>query len=120
MTLLAKENILAAQDLPTADVEVREWGGTVRVRTMTGADRDAFESSLISIDAEGKRTPNMENMKAKLVALTLVDETGARMFSLEEIGHLAGKSAAALNRVFEAAQRLNGLGGAVEVEAAKN
>lgn len=120
MSLLAKENILAAADLPTEDVPVPEWSGTVRVRTMTGADRDGFETSLIAVDEEGKRRPNMENMKAKLVALTLVDEAGNRMFTIEEVGHLAGKSAAALDRIFTVAARLNGIGASAEDAAAKN
>lgn len=120
MSLLAKEDILAVSDLKTQDVEVPEWGGTVRVRMMSGTDRDAFESSMVTIDAEGKRKPDLKDMKAKLVALTLVDEAGNLMFGAAEVGHLAAKSAAALERVFTVAARLNGIGAAAEDEAVKN
>jgi hypothetical protein len=119
-TLLDKAAILAASDLKTLEVEVAEWGGTVRVRTMTGTDRDAFESSLVTIGEDGTRKPEMTNYRAKLVAMTLVDPDGKLMFGVEEIGHLAGKSAAALQRVFEAAQKLNGMGDGADEAAAKN
>ena len=42
MSLLSKEAILAAQDLPSEDVEVPEWGGTVRVRGLDGKGRDEY------------------------------------------------------------------------------
>ena len=38
--LLSKEQILAAEDLPHKDVPVPEWKGTVRVRALTGFERD--------------------------------------------------------------------------------
>ena len=47
MTLLSKTAILTANDLQTEDVEVPEWGGAVRVRSFTGRERDAFESSMV-------------------------------------------------------------------------
>lgn len=113
-TLLSKAAILACEDLPTTDVDVPEWGGTVRVKGMTGAQRDAFEDSLF-IDvpsADGKtiaRKQDTKNIRAKLVAASLVDADGAALFTQSEIDTLAQKSARALSRVFEAAQRLNGM-----------
>lgn len=118
--ILSKEQILAASDLKTASVDVPEWGGEVMVRMMSGTDRDEWEASLVTVAEDGTRKPNMTNLRVKLVALTLVGEDGQRMFSVDEIGHLAGKSAAALNRVFEAAQKLNGLGANAEADAVKN
>jgi hypothetical protein len=78
------------------------------VRTMSGTDRDAFETSLIA--REGERDGRMENVRARLVALTLCDESGARLFEDGEIAALGRKSARALDRVFAVAQRLNGIG----------
>ena len=112
MRILTKEAILAADDLPRELVSVPEWGGDVFVRTMTGTDRDAFEASLIG--KEGR----MENVRARLVSLTLCNEAGERMFDDAEIAALGKKSARALDRVFSVAQRLNGIG-TEQVEAAK-
>jgi hypothetical protein len=117
---LTKEQILEASDLQNLQVEVPEWGGSVFVRSMTGADRDAFEASMVTVNADGSRMPDMRNLRAKLVALTLVDAAGNRLFDVSDIPRLSLKSAAALERVFEAAQRLNGLGVKAEEEAVKN
>ncbi len=106
--LLSRDAILQAQDLPFEDVEVPEWGGAVRVRGLTGAERDAFEQSIV--ETRGKNTRmNLKNIRAKLVALCVVDEQGNRVFSDDDAEALGRKSAAALDRVFEAAQRLSGL-----------
>jgi len=112
MNILSKEAILAADDLPREKVNVPEWGGEVLVRTMSGTDRDAFESSLLEQDGR------MENVRARLVALTLCDAHGDRLFVDSEIAALGRKSARALDRVFSVAQRLNGIG-VGQVDAAK-
>jgi len=106
MTLLSKQQILAAPDLVTEDVPVPEWGGTVRVRAITAADRDAFETSVVG-DGKGKR--NLTNLRARLVALAIVDEAGQRVFAAEDVEALGNKSGAALDRVYAVAQRLSGL-----------
>lgn len=108
MALLGRDQILAAQDLPTVDVEVPEWGGTVRVRMMTGGERDAFEAGTITRHGR-KIEQNLVNIRARLVALCVVDEKGQRLFSEADAVALGQKSAAALNRVFNAAQQLNAL-----------
>lgn len=118
--LLTKDQILEADDLKTVEVEVPGWGGSVRVRTMSGADRDAWEASMVAVQPDGTRRANMENMRAKLVALTVVGEDGNPLFTLDDVARLTRKSAEALDRVFDASQKLNGLGAKAEAEAAKN
>ena len=112
MNILSKDAILAADDLPRETVIIPEWGGEVLVRTMSGTDRDAFEASLLEKDGR------MENVRARLVALTLCDLQGDRLFNDSEIAALGRKSARALDRVFSVAQRLNGIG-VEQVDAAK-
>lgn len=104
MTLLTKEQILAAQDQPTKDVAVPEWGGDVRIRTMSASERDKWESDTY---ADGK--VNTLDFRARFCALCIVDEQGARLFTDEEVSALGRKSAAALQRVFNEAQALNAL-----------
>ena len=119
MSLLSKTAILAAQDLQTEDVEVPEWGGAVRVRSFTGRERDAFESSMVR--GEGRdRKVDLTNMRARLVGLTVIDDTGQRLFTDDEVDLLGAKSGAALDRVFAIAQKLNGLSGADVEELSKN
>ena len=119
MTLLSKSTILCANDLQTEDVEVPEWGGAVRVRSFTGRERDAFESSMVRGDGRDRKV-DLTNMRARLVGLTVIDETGQRLFTDEEADLLGAKSGAALDRVFAIAQKLNGLSGADVEELSKN
>ena len=119
MSLLSKTAILAAQDLQTEDVEVPEWGGAVRVRSFTGRERDAFEASMVRGDGRDRRV-DLTNMRARLVGLTVIDESGQRLFTDEEADLLGAKSGAALDRVFAIAQKLNGLSGADVDELTKN
>jgi ribosomal protein S21 len=109
VVFLTKEQILAAADLPEEVVDVPEWGGKVLIRGMTGAERDAFEESVM-VTRGNNRELNLRNFRAKLVARSIVDPvTKERMFSDNEIVELGKKSARALQRVFEAALRLNGM-----------
>ena len=118
MTYLSRDAILQREDIKTEDVEVPEWGGTVRVRGMTGVQRDAFEASLIQQpETNGRRRrkqqeqqqTNMENIRAKLTAWCCVDDQGGRLFAESDVQALGGKSAAALARIFDVATRLSGI-----------
>lgn len=105
---LSKDAILQAHDVLIEDVEVPEWGGTVRVRGLSGLERDALEES--TIEGRGKnRRVSLMNFRAKLVVRSVVDESGRRVFDDADVAALGRKSAAALNRVVEVAQRLAGI-----------
>ncbi|MFE7797058.1 hypothetical protein [Nocardia sp. NPDC057440] len=111
MSLLSRESILTADDRNHEDVEVPEWGGTVRVRAMSGFERDKFETGMIERRG-GKQVENFTNLRARLVALVLIDEDGKRLFSDKDVHQLGTKSAAALDRVYTTAQKLNGISNA--------
>ena len=117
--ILSKSDILESADLRVAIVEVPEWGGSVRVRSLTGTERDAFESTLVRL-IDGKRVPDLENLRAKLLAATIVDERDQQLFTVSDLSALGRKSAVALDRVFVAAQRLNGLQADAVEESVKN
>lgn len=108
MALLSRDQILDAVDLKTEEVQVPEWGGSVLVRGLNGTERDAYENGLIRMEGQSAKS-NLLNMRAKLVALCLVDEKGGRLFADTDIRALGRKSAAALERVYEVAARLSGL-----------
>ena len=106
--MLTKDQIFEAKDLVIEKVEVPEWGGDVFVRGMTGTERDSFESSVIDIRGSSQKV-NMSNIRAKLVSLSVCDEKGNRIFEDSDIIELGKKSAFALQRIFDVAQRLSGL-----------
>ena len=106
--LLTRDQILGAEDLGFEDVAVPEWGGSVRVQMLTGAERDAFEQAIVT--RQGKKVQmTLANVRARLVAMCVMDGEGQRVFSDGDVKALGKKSALALNRVFEVAQRINGL-----------
>lgn len=107
MALLTKEQIWAADDLKWEDVQVPEWGGAVRVKTLTGAERDQYEAD--SVKMEGNRRKMVGNLRARLVALCVINEDGTPMFTRADVMKLGQKSAPALDRVFEVAARLNAM-----------
>ena len=106
--ILTREQILSASDIKTEVVPVPEWGGDVMIRGLTGADRDSYEQDITTIKGKNTRV-NWINARAKFVALSIVDESGQRIFEDTDIKALGNKSAAALDRVFQAAQKLSGL-----------
>ena len=107
--LLDRTAIEAAQDIKTEDVPVPEWGGTVRLRGLTGAQRDAYEASVVEMRGESKRF-KLQNLRARLVALCLVGEDGKRLFVDDAaVKALGDKSAKAIDRLFDRAKHLSGL-----------
>lgn len=106
--ILTKDQILQADDRHMKEVEVPEWGGSVIVKTLSGDERDQFEESILTKDLSPDRRRTFKGIRAKLVALSVIDENGDRLFTFEEAKLLGEKSARALDRVFAAAQRLSG------------
>ena len=114
MTLLNRQSILEAADLATEDVKVPEWGGSVRVKSMTGLERSSWAKLCEGDDGsfDVKRYP------ASLVVACCVDEQGAPIFAAADMPALMAKHGGAIQRVQAVAERLNGLGGEAR-EAAK-
>ena len=112
MAVLDRNAILEAKDLPTETVDVPEWGGQVIVRTLTGEERDQYETSMIEIVGEGtnrEAIPKLDNLRATLCALTIVDSEGKRLFTTDDVVELGNKSAAALDRIYDVSRTLSGL-----------
>ncbi len=107
--ILSRDAILGVDDRATEVVPVPEWGGDVIVRALSGAERDAYEASLVTVRRDGSQRFNMENIRARLAAMSIVGEDGERLFSDQDIKALGSKSAQALDRVFDAARKLSGL-----------
>src|SRR4051812_49325412 len=109
MALLGRNAILEADDLKTEDVPVPEWGGEVRVRMLTGEERDAYEASMVEMKKDGSAKSNRENVRARLLILCIVNEQGEQMFNRADIKLLGRKSAKALERVINKVNELNGI-----------
>lgn len=113
--LLTREDILGADDRARELVEVPEWGGSVWVRSLEGIERDRLETSFIRYSKpNGKLTADFNTsandvVRARLCAMAIVDDEWRNLFTEADLLILTHKSARALDRVFQAAQRLSGL-----------
>jgi hypothetical protein len=100
--------IFAAPRVEIEDVYIKQWNGWVHVKAMNGEERDVYENSLWQ--GKGKnREVNIKNARAKLVALTVVDDNGKRMFRDSDVHALGQLSAAALDTIYDVASRLAGI-----------
>jgi len=119
MSLLSAAEFEAVDDRKHEDVHVPEWNGTVRVIGLSGEDRDAYEASFV--DAKGKpATQRLRNIRAKLLVKCLVDAKGNRLYTDDKAQVLGAKNGAVIDRLFDVARRLSGIGQDAVSEAKKD
>lgn len=116
MALLGRNGILEAKDLKTEDVRVPEWDDMaedgeayVRIRMLTGTERDEYEASMVELKKDGSAKANRENVRARLLILCIVNEAGEQMFNRADIKLLGRKSAKALERIINKVNEMNGI-----------
>jgi hypothetical protein len=107
MTILSHVRPLAREEVP-----IPEWGGSVYVRVLTAFERDELE---IVWDETKRR-----NFRARLAVATVCDEHGNDLFELTDIEAVGRQPAPALQRITEAALRLNGFTAAERERLEKN
>lgn len=105
---LGRDAILDADDRNYDKVDCPEWGGMVRVRNLTGTQRDAYEASLIA-DRGASQRMNLANARAKMAVLAIVDRDGRQLFTADDVRALGRKNAAPLERIFDVARKLSGM-----------
>lgn len=102
MAFLTKEQILAADDRRYEVVDVPEWGGTVRLASMTAKDRAEFDE----VKAENKDSIRLMPL---LLVSCLVDEQGERIFALDDVPAFLSRSPRVLVDLFSKAIDLNAM-----------
>ena len=142
MGLLTKEQINAKKDRKTEELYIPEWDGTVLVSEMGADARDEFEQFMAEerekleiqeikgAKAQAKKGHDKEikyktkgiyiHIRAPLVAATMVDENGERLYSAQEVAELGKKSGLALDRIFDVANKLNKIYGQERENLEKN
>jgi hypothetical protein len=116
VTLLTSSDDIFARDARRYEVvKVPELGADaeVRVRSLTGAEWEEYENSLSQQirrrDGNLEFRVNRRNRRAKLVAMSVVDEQGQLVFDPKrDVVRLSGMNAGALDRIYEVAERLSG------------
>jgi hypothetical protein len=117
--MLTKSQILAAADLRTQAVPVPEWGGEVRVRLLTAAEREEITSIWTAHKSADDATKGTLTRDAMLLRCT-VDADGRRLFDDADLPALKQKSAVAIGRVVDAAFELNAMAPDALETATKN
>lgn len=101
-----RDQIIAADDLRSELVEIPEWGVTILVKSMTGAERGRM------IDAMTNKNGQIDVGRAftDVLIFTAHDpETGERIFAETDRDLLNEKSGSAIQRASEVGMRLSGL-----------
>ena len=111
-TYATSNSILDSDDLKYDEVVVPDWG-RVRVRELTGAERERYDQAIATFKPRGKRVDievHAHRMRVFLSWLTMVDDNGVRLFRDEASRDaLAKKSARAIEMVYDCSARLSGL-----------
>lgn len=90
MQYLSADNILNADDFAYAEVDCPEWGGTVRIRSLSGGQRVTIKKA---IDA------GADDIDEMLCVMAIVDAEGKRILERKHIDKLASKNTAPVTRV---------------------
>lgn len=106
MTLLSIEQIISVDDRKTTDVPCPEWGGEVRLRSLTGSERDELEHSQ---RRRANAMPDNRGLRKRLIRMSAINKDGSPMFDEKTIKELERKNAAVLDRLFGEAMKLAGL-----------
>lgn len=106
-----KSIILEADDCPSEEVNVLEWGNVkLKLVGLTGEGRADYLSA--GLDDNGDRKPDwLKYSTPRLLIEGIVDpSTGERVFTIEDIDALNRKSSQVLDRLAKTIARLSGLG----------
>lgn len=110
---LNKQDIEKADATPrVVELDVPEWGGSVFIGIMSGEDRERWE-------IESKNLNNF-NVRATLIARTLVDENGNRLFTDQDVEKINKKSWKPIQRIFDKSVQVNLIGDDNIEKQAKN
>jgi hypothetical protein len=113
MPYLTKDDILRATDVDTDDLEVPEWGGTVRVRGLDALYmRELMQTGFVNASSGQVDLSKLD--LPGLVARSIVDEAGNRVFDAKDVKQLASKSFAPLMKIATKALQLSGIATAEE------
>lgn len=118
------QQILGCDDLSREKVLVPEWAHNgapleLWVRTMSGTERDRVEQLSLN-ERKDSTDGTQKNIRAMVVALSVVDDDGNRVFQDGDMEALGQKSSLALDRLWSVAQRLSGFSNQDVEELAKN
>jgi len=104
--MLTLDEILAADDLLVETIEIPEWGGSVKLRGLTAAEKSSL-SRKARADGGPKNVVTIDTEKAQfaVIQMGMVEpRIGVEMYE-----QLMKRSAAAIDRIYERIAQLSGM-----------
>lgn len=113
-----KEQILAAAAAAakTTLAPVTAWGVPAFIKIMSGTERDDWEGGILGENGKVNHT----QFRAKLLVKALADESGARIFSEDDLATLSAGDSIEIDRLFQIARERNKVTKKDEDELVKN
>jgi len=103
-----RETILNTEDIPSEELEVKEWKVTLLIKGMTAGERVKLMQSAFNQDSG---QVNMAAVYPDVVVACVYDvESGESVFSESDKDALMGKSSAAIESIASVGLRLSGIG----------
>jgi len=116
MPLTTAADILALpSDIVIEEVPVPEWNDSVLIRSMSGAERDAFEMA-----NRKKGQTDLRNYRARYLVRCIVNENGTKIFTDAQAAELGKRSSKVIDRLYAVAAKLSGMDDESEAEVEGN
>ena len=108
--------ILSRDDATYSEVDVPEWGGSIRIKSLSGAERTQI------LKAMNRNKETVDGVFEKLIVLGAVDENGKKLFTDDAatLAILQSKDAGVTRRIGEAVLKLSGIAAGSAESAEKN
>jgi hypothetical protein len=113
MSKIATKEELFGAKLETFEIDIPRLGKSVRVRELSGKERDIFQSFVdqnTTIDEDGKPQVSIKGLRVRLIQMSIIDENGNRMFSTNDLDKLGEMPAKIIETLATKLQKLNGIG----------
>ena len=104
---LSRDDILNAA-IKTAEVDVPEWGGRVKVRELSAHEVTTLGIGMVTDDGKVDRS-QVPDMMTQAVVLGAIDEDGKRLFTEQDVELLKGKSFDPIQRIAKAVLDMSGV-----------
>lgn len=101
-----RDSIFAANDITSEKVEVKEWGVTVEVRSMTALDRTRLQTNANKGDGKVDMTAFMTDV---VISSVYDPETGLQVFQANDRDALLSKNGAIVENLAKKAMSMSGM-----------
>ncbi len=108
MSLNVRELLLKPLETPTEVVPLPELGEgvSVTVKGMNAKEKGAFDMQFVK---KGEHdVTKQRQMRERMLVACCIDDSGNRLFSVEDVAALGLQSVFIIDRIFAACQRVNG------------